>query len=339
MRLSDGCSTDSDPDFQAWFSASPRRQVAFHRHLAAWERTERLKSLRPAGDEIDPDLIEALVDPDPSETPAAPVAPPPAAVSRRGFGRIAAAAGVAVLVGAGGAGWLALAPRAYATAVGEQRTIKLDDGVTVAMNTDTRIRVGRDGRSVEVVQGEIGVDIPASTRNGVNVLAAAKSRPLRLVSAAGTNFNVRLRPAEVEVIVTSGQVRVERDEAQISRLLSILSAGAVGAFGEGVQVSHQATAEALERVHAWRAGDILLAGETLAEAAAEFNRYNTRRLVLAEASIADHRLGGYFKANDPETFVRALNRTFGIRAFSRDQAIYLAGPAPSGEGRSSKPTN
>ncbi len=55
---------------------------------------------------------------------------------------------------------------------------------------------------------------------------------------------------------------------------------------------------------------------------AEFNRYNRRQMVIADPAIENLRIGGGFEATDPESFIAALERTLGVRAF----------PAPAGDG-------
>jgi transmembrane sensor len=54
---------------------------------------------------------------------------------------------------------------------------------------------------------------------------------------------------------------------------------------------------------------------TLAEAVAEFNRYNRRQMVVDDPRIATLHIGGVFDATDLNSFVEAL-RTFGIRTQS-----------------------
>ena len=49
----------------------------------------------------------------------------------------------------------------------------------------------------------------------------------------------------------------------------------------------------------------------LAEAAAEFNRFNARKLELADATVADLRVGGNFRWSNAEGFARLLEQGAG----------------------------
>jgi transmembrane sensor len=68
----------------------------------------------------------------------------------------------------------------------------------------------------------------------------------------------------------------------------------------------------VDRALAWRNGKIHLAGSSLAEAVAEFNRYNGRKLVLADQDLAGERFDGVFRTDDPEGFAKAVKESLGV---------------------------
>jgi transmembrane sensor len=51
----------------------------------------------------------------------------------------------------------------------------------------------------------------------------------------------------------------------------------------------------------------------LADVAAEFNRYNDRKLVIADDDARAIRIGGTFQASNVEAFVRLLHDAYGLR--------------------------
>jgi len=71
--------------------------------------------------------------------------------------------------------------------------------------------------------------------------------------------------------------------------------------------------ETVERRLAWMHSEVLLRGETLAEAIAEFNRYNDRKLIISDGKIAGLKIGGRFDATDIDAFARSLHYAFGIK--------------------------
>ena len=83
----------------------------------------------------------------------------------------------------------------------------------------------------------------------------------------------------------------------------------------------------LPRITAWRHGRVEFDATPLADAAAEMNRYNKTRVVLADADVARLRVGGVFRAGDSDEFVRVVSTAFGLRADRRGGEIVLYQPA------------
>ncbi len=314
VRLSDPRCSDAERDaFARWRAQDHAHEAAFELESATWTRFDRLRALRPAELEPDPDLLA-------EETPPIPLRQP---LLRRAAPRWAAAATVALTIGLTGV-WLTNAGPAYATAVGERRVVVLEDGSRVELNTDTRIQVryARGKRSVRLVRGEALFEVAPDRARPFEV-AARDAR----VRASGTAFSVRLQPTGLQVMVTKGAVDIEKSPAQSKTPTEThLAAGAMGVYGPSGGFSRAVSAKEIDQTLAWRHGEIALDGETLEQAAGEFNRYSHRRLVVADPAIAGLRVGGYFRVDDMDGFVRALKTTFPVKAAQADQdTIYLSG--------------
>ena len=304
VRLSDPACTDAErAAFEVWRDASPAHEAAFERETATWSRFDRLRALRPADPEPDPNLLA------------------PAAQSQPILRWAAAVAGAAVLAGIGV--WTVGGAPAYATAVGERRLVVLEDGTRVELNTDSKIvvRYRRGERQVKLVKGEALFEVAGDARPFV---VTARDRRVEAEAAA---FNVRLQPKAVQVIVAKGDVEIADtapfgggdDEAH-------LAAGVIGVYGEGGGVAQPVAPVRIDQALAWRQGQIALNGQTLETAVEEFNRYSDeRQLVVADPAIAGYRLGGYFAVNDMDGFVRALQTTFPVKATASERTIYLSG--------------
>jgi transmembrane sensor len=70
----------------------------------------------------------------------------------------------------------------------------------------------------------------------------------------------------------------------------------------------------IRRQSSWTDGRLSFNGQTLIEVTDEFNRYNRKHLVVADASIADRKIGGVFRSNEPESFASALQKFVGVHA-------------------------
>jgi transmembrane sensor len=209
---------------------------------------------------------------------------------------------------------------------GFERTV-LADGSTVLLNTNSEIRVrfSREQREVTLIRGE-----------GLFTVTHAEGRPFAVVVAGttvralGTSFVVRLRSnSQTEVIVAGGRVTVAHGAATPRLMLTAGDDNTIDAQGRAR--TGRLDASDIDRRLAWTRGQIWFNENTLAEAIAEFNRYNSRRFVLADPALATLRVGGSFAATDPKAFIAALERVFGIRAMSAEDpsgapVVRLIGP-------------
>lgn len=311
VALSDPARDVDRAGFEAWRSTSLEHEIAFEREAAAWERLERLRALRPAEVVPDPDLF-------------APEPPPRR--QARGLERwTALAASLVLVVACAGAGAYSLmAAPAYATGLGERRLVVLPDRTTVELNTNSKIIVRyREGRRiVELVRGEAMFHIARDARPFV-----VQARGTRLDAERVAAVAVRLADAGAEVTVKAGVVHAKSSGAAAADVASLGSNSEALLGPDGAQV-HKVSTEELDRTLAWRQGAIALNDQTLSQAVAEFNRYNSRKIVVGDAAAANIRVGGYFDALDVDGFVGAVVRTFPVHAAARpDGSVVLTSAA------------
>lgn len=208
-----------------------------------------------------------------------------------------------------------------ATSVGEQRTMSLDDGSRIHLNTATRVRVSYDkeSRRIELLSGEALFEV-----------AKDPSRPFvvsadnRTVTALGTTFVVQRSDTRMSVTLMEGKVRVaaatpEGTEAQIT----VLTPGERLTLPTGAAsvVDHPA----LDAVTAWRRGQVALDGMLLSQAVEEMNRYSQVRLVVERVEARQLPVGGSFRIGDSPSFASAVAATYGLRVERRGDEIVLAG--------------
>ena len=73
----------------------------------------------------------------------------------------------------------------------------------------------------------------------------------------------------------------------------------------------------------WRSGMLVFNQQTLSEAADQFNRYNTRHIVV-EGNARKIRIGGSFKADNVDVFVLLLHRGFGLSVNEQGDRIVVS---------------
>ena len=67
-----------------------------------------------------------------------------------------------------------------------------------------------------------------------------------------------------------------------------------------------AASKQIDTALSWRTGQLVFDGDTVAEAAAEFNRYNVRKIEVAGATLGGQKMIGRFRTNEPDAFARAV---------------------------------
>jgi transmembrane sensor len=222
----------------------------------------------------------------------------------------------AVLVVALGAGFeLWLSQSSYRTAVGGLASVPMSDGSKVILNTDSQIRVdvNRHERRVDLDRGEAFFEV-ARDANRPFVVHAGNKR----VVAVGTKFSVRREADDLEVVVTEGKVRIESAGSP-----QAVAAGTVArASDAGVLLKKEDIAAAEESL-SWRTGTLVFREMTLADAVAEFNRYNTHKIVIEDAAVGSLEVAGSFRADNVDAFVRLLARGYPLRVEQHDDELII----------------
>lgn len=210
---------------------------------------------------------------------------------------------------------------AYATLVGEQRTVRLDDGSRISLNSMSRIVVeySRRERLIRLEEGEAYFEVASNPRRPLVVIAGNRE-----VTAVGTTFTVRHEPDRFAVVLVEGKVIVSSEDPASSAVT----------LQPGQRLTWLAQSEpridtpAPASVAAWRRGEIMLDRTTLAEAAREMNRYDKTRLVIDDAAVAGLLIGGIFRTGDNLSFARAMAEMHHLRLVREGSEIRLLPSAP-----------
>lgn len=244
--------------------------------------------------------------------------------------RAIAACIAAVLIGLGGGGAVyllgmpkPLATQTFRTAVGQQATIVLPDGSEVTLNTDTVVRTqASDGRRlVYLDKGQAFFEVAKDRRHPFVVTAAG-----RTVTALGTAFDVRLDDGELKVVLVEGRVRVEpervpraatpaRTPDNAPPMATEMSAGSQLVVIN--DADWRLTPTNVARKTSWLKGQLVFQDESLADIVEEMNRYSTRKIVLVDGKLSEHRLSGAFTTGDVHEFARML-RAGGIASVTEN---------------------
>jgi transmembrane sensor len=306
-----GLSAEDAAAFAAWRAADRRHEAAVARLESAWGAMQALREFRPAA-RVHPDR-DLLARPS-----GGAVVPFPALAAT------AALAACVTLVAA----WFWLRPTPavtaashvqYATTSGGYQRMTLPDGSIVDLNANTELREQFTGpqRRVVLVRGEATFQVTKNPARPFIVEADGVA-----VQAVGTAFNVRLRPGKVDVLVTEGRVRVDPPEkaqpfvAAVPELtmgqrVTLPTASAVEFAPPVVQtVSPAIVREEL----AWQEPKIVFVETPLTEVVRQFNARNRVQIELGDPSLATLPVGGSFRPDNVEGFVRLITSNEQIEA-------------------------
>jgi transmembrane sensor len=246
-------------------------------------------------------------------------------LARRTMFKVAAAAAVAAATGS--IGWLTL--RAWdrgqplSTRVGEQRSVALEDGTTVQLNTDTAltVKLEKTTRHISLLRGEALFEVAKDANRPFWV-----TTPQAIVRAVGTAFNVRIIDGRTVVSVIEGHIKVlnrpegsvetiepanAAPEAQSNEALDLFANGQVS-IGELGQVQKNG-GPPFDRAVSWPKHHIVFVDEPLSVLVQEFNRYYKKPLEIADPSLAEHRVDGGFDAFDRTSLLDYLRRYQGVQ--------------------------
>lgn len=319
-------------EFEHWLRRDPRHRRAFEELGGVWQALDELAEAKR-------DEKVATFVAEERRLLTGTIATPARRRAQRWM-PWAMAASLAIAVG--GLSWYQRGNEAQtlATAVGQQRSATLADGSTVQLNTNTILdtRFTRGQRVVHLRKGEATFTVARNAERPFLVYAGDM-----VVRAVGTEFNVRIREThDLDVIVTEGTVEVTpwaaasapapgavAAPAPVARTGSALTAGQRFETAAASPVA-QITAVAASNTLAWREGAIVFDGEPLVDAIAELNRYTDARLVVADASIHDLRVGGRFRTGDVDGFLEALTKAFPVvTRRTSDHLVYIHARAPA----------
>jgi len=313
--------------FSAWLKHSPEHIDAYLHLVAFW----REAGLLTAGkDKVDIDQLVMLARQEANVVPLGVrdgVGPRDRSKSMQArpssLARWAMAVSAVVIVLGALIYWIP-ARDAYTTGTGEQRTVNLDDGSTVTINAKSSIRVSynKQQRLIELREGQALFKVAANSARPFIVSAGPST-----IQALGTQFDVYRKQADVVVTVVEGRVAVtpqKTDAAQVSTAPEVLAAGEQAVVT--AKATHKSRPAHVEAVTAWTDGLLVFDKTPLREVVAQFNRQNSRPLVLADDTLQDVEISAVFPASGSDRIVKFLQDRLGVSVSEDQDGIHIGRP-------------
>jgi transmembrane sensor len=187
----------------------------------------------------------------------------------------------------------------------------------------TQFSVRRDGDSIQVIvtEGTVRMEVRARASS-----ASAQSPP-SAQAPTSTQSPTSEQAARSSSAPGSGEAVLQGSPASLSSPGStdviLLPAGSVArAEVDAVLVRNEPLTE-IEQHLSWRSGLLTFRDTPIADAVAEFNRYNERKIVIEDPRIASLQLGGVFRSTNIDPFIELLEQGFPVRATQKGNRILL----------------
>lgn len=217
----------------------------------------------------------------------------------------------------------ALQSMTASTDIGEIKTLVLQDGSKVTLNTFSQIEVefSEKERAIHLIRGEALFEVAHNKSRAFLVIANNK-----VVKAIGTAFNVRIGDGNIEVTVTDGTVEVEKiaeDNSDLSmniknidelkkKVVTRMTRGQEAVIADTLEFLQPIAAVDIEKKLLWQKGILIFEGESLEHVVAEISRYTSKKIIISDQATKEIRIGGYFETGDIVKLFDILESGFNI---------------------------
>lgn len=217
----------------------------------------------------------------------------------------------------------------YRTGVGEQRTVELVDGSTIELNvrSQIRVRLSKTGREVELIDGQALFHV-AKDPTRPFIVRSGTTR----VRVVGTQFDVYKKGSGTTVTVVEGRVAVLAATVKVQGEAAPAATSSFLAAGDQITVPADSAASkvAPRPIHtdavaatAWVQKRLIFEETPLGKVAEEFNRYNTRRLVVVDTELQSIEISGVYSASDPDSLLGFLRSQPNLQLRETDTEIQV----------------
>jgi len=283
-----------------WLAESLAHRIAYTRVETAWNRTARVTALRSSG--------------------------PVRRTAKRSWTslmwvRMAAALVVVTAAGIGAEQYFKAPPEVtYATAIGKHETIRLADGSQIELNTGTILKTSHSAshRLVKLIKGEAFFTIKHDGSKPFTVIAGNHR-----VTDLGTKFLMRSDPNRLEVALVEGRAAFDSADGQAESPIVLTPGDSLVVSDNQIRTIRKST-QTLSDELGWRRGMLVFENTSLRQAADEINRYNNKKIVVADQAAAQMKISAAFPTTGVEDFVQLSHQLLGLQVERRGGEVVIS---------------
>ncbi len=232
----------------------------------------------------------------------------------------------------------------HATQTGEQRSLALEDGSTITVNTSSQVLVAMTDKIRRVVmdRGEAYFEIARDPLRPFTVEVGGQS-----ITARGTEFNVRRDGDGFTVALMEGRLAVHRQgveppadvdwldleahpdgvyESPVGEKLGLLPATVLD-FDAANQTFKARHDPDIARRQQWREGRLTFIDEPMARVVAELSRYSGKPIRIHDAHVGDIRVFATLQLDSIDAALTTLENAVPIRVIPTSSVIAILAAA------------
>lgn len=228
----------------------------------------------------------------------------------------------------------------YTTRIGEQKTVTLDDGSVMSLNTGTLVLVDmtETARRIILERGEAFFDVTGDPERPFTVDLGARS-----ITVLGTEFNVLKLPDKYQIAVVEGVVAIHKNEELASINAPLLSAPegeslrlnslqqrqiAAGWLAEYHLDSGNLSAHIpknMQSIHSWRTGLLEFYDEPLYKVVRKLNRYSAKKILIEDETVMGLNVYAGIDIKNLSATLIALEKILPIKVTTHYDRIVIVG--------------
>lgn len=228
----------------------------------------------------------------------------------------------------------------YATQTGQQRTLALEDGSSITVNTGSQVLVAMTDKVRRVVmdRGEAYFDVARDPLRPFTVEVGGQS-----ITARGTEFNLRRHGDGFTVALMDGRLAVHRQgveppadldwldleahsdgvyESPVGEELGLLP-GTVLDFDAANQTFEARRDPDIARRQQWREGRLTFIDEPMSRVVAELSRYSGKPIRIHDAHVGEIRVFATLRLDSIDAALTTLENAVPIRVIPTSSVIAI----------------
>ncbi len=207
--------------------------------------------------------------------------------------------------------------QAYATTLGEQKTVTLPDDSTVLMNTNTQLSIEytENNRTVRLTSGEAFFSVSGNPNRPFDVVTAGGS-----VRVLGTQFSVDASLEDTLVTVLEGKVALADTLTPKENFVAATTL----TQNQQLSIADATIGTAPKKVDAvgklsWRNKKLIYRGEKLIDVIQDINRYYESKLFLDDLALGEKEVIAVLQLDDFASTLNTLKRSLNLESSINDE--------------------